>query len=101
MKRPMFVDYGETNASPETTTIAAGDRSTELFIDPKYFPLQLCGETIHFEVEYGPQSEIFVCSREDNSQRVHFSEMDVFEMNNYQKTITFLYLVSAVMPDDN
>lgn len=92
----LSLDYGSIEtADSETTAILVGDRVGEIFIDPAYFPMNINGNRINLAVEYGESTEIFTVTGSVEKS----AETDVYDMTDYQKTVTLLYLIGEVLHD--
>lgn len=82
--------------SPEHVNLAVGDRSVNFFLNPNDFPITVAGERINLCMLYGDNNEEMTVQRVDADGG---ASMDVYSMDDYQKTITFLYLLGKVLND--
>lgn len=95
--------------SAEDVNLAVGDRSVDLFLDPNHFPLTIEGQRINLCMLYGDSAEEMTVQRINTNSNGAFyghgaavgreASMEVYEMNDYQKTVAFLYLLGQVMND--
>lgn len=93
-------------ASTQAANVVVGDRSIDFFFDPNNFPTSYDGDTINMEMRWTEDSETMVIQRlQRNSNSLYSADsrvassasIDVGEMNDFQKTVAFLYLVGEVM----
>lgn len=104
----LLLSYDELSiGDPSRIQIAAANHSTDMFLDPGYFPLQLDDDKINVKLLYGEdEAEMTVQLAPDSYKPQNYSglwcreaSMETVEMDEYQRTIAFLYLVGKVLDD--
>lgn len=101
----VIISYDELSVDDASKVrIEAGDYSTEMFLDPNHFPMRIDGDKINVKLLYGHNEQEMTVQRAPDSYSPagytgswsDEASMETIEMDEYQRTIAFLYLVGKV-----
>lgn len=99
------IDYSAVHVG-ERTNLAIGDRVITPFLAGLDFPIPVGEHYYSLRMTYGRAFERMHVSRIRPDWRagaddtIDESSMNVFELDEYQKFIAFLYLLAKVMPNE-